>query len=211
MDKEKKVSALEEVVNKQPAPVAEEGAGEFIGASDKGSEGSSEPSKPTKEATSKDALITQLIKQNKELQASLEATKNKSANDELTASMAKLVDIMAKKENPKDKIVDSNNTAVTSENYKNVVEKVDGRSLIHNQTTLKGFKDEPTVPISVPRSMKDYVGPSLDVTVNGVRVSVPCDGKTYNINKTHYQHIRERMAKIEVLNSKSGEDVKTIA
>ena len=66
------------------------------------------------------------------------------------------------------------------------------------------MNDEPVLiaqaqRLSIPKSIANAVGSSLAVTVNGVRVCVPCDGKTYMINETHYEHIRERLAKIDIL------------
>lgn len=77
---------------------------------------------------------------------------------------------------------------------------VDGRSLVEAQQTLRVFREEEKRPISIPKSTANFVGGSLDVTVNGVRVSIPCDGHTYMINKTHWLHARERLAKLDLLN-----------
>lgn len=83
--------------------------------------------------------------------------------------------------------------------FKNTRVAVDGRSLMEAQQTLVMFKNEQKRPISVPKAMANVVGTSLAVTVNGVRVCVPCDGRTYMINETHYEHIRERLAKLDIL------------
>ena len=83
--------------------------------------------------------------------------------------------------------------------FKNTRATVDGRSLMEAQQTLVMFRNEKQFPISVPKAMANVVGTSLSVTVNGVRVCVPCDGRTYMINETHYEHIRERLAKIDIL------------
>jgi hypothetical protein len=66
------------------------------------------------------------------------------------------------------------------------------------QQSLQEFRNEIKKPISIPKSMANFLGPNLNVTVNGIRVSIPCDGKTYYINETHYEHARERMAKVDL-------------
>ena len=74
---------------------------------------------------------------------------------------------------------------------------VDGRSLMEAQQSLLMFKSEVKKPISIPKAFANQFGPALAITVNGVRVSIPVDGRTYFINKTHWEHARERMAKMD--------------
>ena len=83
--------------------------------------------------------------------------------------------------------------------FKNTKVNVDGRSLMEAQQTLQSFRSEHKKPISIPKALANSVGTTLTITVNGVRVSIPCDGKTYMINETHWEHARERMAKIDAL------------
>ena len=77
--------------------------------------------------------------------------------------------------------------------------KIDGASLMEAQSTMLAYRNEPKVPVSVPKTFKDQFGQSLDITVNGVRVSIPCDGRTYMINETHAIHAKERIAKVDRL------------
>lgn len=79
--------------------------------------------------------------------------------------------------------------------------RVDGQSLMEAQATMSMYKNEPKVWISIPKSFQSTFGPALSVTVNGVRVAVPVDGKQYLINETHAIHVRERMAKVDRLNA----------
>jgi hypothetical protein len=76
--------------------------------------------------------------------------------------------------------------------------KIDGNSLMEAQATLAVYKNEEKMPISIPKAFQTQFGPALAVTVNGVRVSIPCDGKTYMIDKTHAMHARERLAKVDI-------------
>lgn len=93
--------------------------------------------------------------------------------------------------------------------FKNARATVDGRSLAEQQQALQMFRNEKTKPISIPKSFQNSLGPNLAVTVNGIRVSIPCDGKTYFINETHWEHARERMAKVDILNT-TPDDVQEI-
>lgn len=85
--------------------------------------------------------------------------------------------------------------------FQNQKATVDGRSLMEAQQTLMEFRNEEKRPISISKAIANFVGANLVVTVNGVRVSIPCDGKTYYINKSHWEHARERLAKLDLLNS----------
>lgn len=85
--------------------------------------------------------------------------------------------------------------------FQNQKATVDGRSLMEAQQTLMEFRNEEKYPISISKAIANFVGANLVITVNGVRVSIPCDGKTYYINKSHWEHARERLAKLDLLNS----------
>ena len=85
--------------------------------------------------------------------------------------------------------------------FQNQRATVDGRSLMEAQQTLMEFRNEEKYPISISKTIAAFVGANLVVTVNGVRVSIPCDGKTYYINKSHWEHARERLAKLDLLTS----------
>lgn len=83
--------------------------------------------------------------------------------------------------------------------FRNQRATIDGQGLAEAQITLSEFKSEERKPISIPKAMANQVGAALAITVNGVRVSIPCDGKTYYINATHWEHARERLAKLDIL------------
>lgn len=83
--------------------------------------------------------------------------------------------------------------------FKNQRATIDGQSMAEAQQLLAGFKNEPRKPISIPKAMANSVGSYLPITVNGVQVRIPCDGKTYHINETHWEHARERLAKLDIL------------
>jgi hypothetical protein len=83
--------------------------------------------------------------------------------------------------------------------FRNQRATIDGQSMAEAQQLLAGFKNEPRKPISIPKAMANSVGSYLPITVNGVQVRIPCDGKTYYINETHWEHARERLAKLDIL------------
>jgi len=85
-----------------------------------------------------------------------------------------------------------------SSDFRSTKAMVDGRNMMEAQQSLQEFRSEVKRPISIPKSMANFLGPNLNVTVNGIRVSIPCDGKTYYINETHWEHARERMAKVDI-------------
>lgn len=87
---------------------------------------------------------------------------------------------------------------------------LDGKSLMEAQQELMAFRNEEKVPVSIPKSFQAQFGPALAIPVNGVRVSIPVDGKTYYINKTHAIHAKERIAKVDRLLSDDQPQVEEI-
>jgi hypothetical protein len=53
------------------------------------------------------------------------------------------------------------------------------------------FKDEKKVKVSIPQAFQKHIGPTLPVGVNGVFIVLPVDGKEYEINETHAQHLKD--------------------
>lgn len=125
---------------------------------------------------------------------SLEANKNSeySAIEKLADSIGKLT-----QKTEAIKPLETDNLNRTS-NF-NAKATVDGRSLVEAQQSLQMFRLERKIPISIPKGMAQKFGPALAISVNGVRVSIPCDGKTYFINETHWEHARERLAKVDAI------------
>lgn len=173
-----------------------------------------EPSnaRPAKGASAPDAELKLALESDEHtiaaLKAELAAAKAKSTqgSDSSIKELASLLkDLIVSKP------VASGPTEVDNINrvsdFKNQKATVDGRSLMDAQQVLVQFRNENKKPISIPRSFATTVGPALSVTVNGVRVSIPCDGKTYYINETHWEHARERIAKIDALNSNTEPDI----
>ena len=95
--------------------------------------------------------------------------------------------------------------------FRNQRATMDGQAMMESQQILAGFKNEEKLPISIPKTINQSVGSSLAITVNGVRVSIPCDGKTYYINRTHWEHARERLAKLDIQNSKNEPQIVEIS
>lgn len=146
--------------------------------------------------------IAQLRAENEALRKSTSST-NDSVNKLAEALLAGLNKPAAPQQPVQQ--VDVNRAA----DFKNARATVDGRSLAEQQQALQMFRNEKTKPISIPKSFQNSLGPNLAVTVNGIRVSIPCDGKTYFINETHWEHARERMAKVDILNT-TPDDVQEI-
>lgn len=131
-----------------------------------------------------------------------------SGNNSVDALVKALTAIVTKPQEPSvPKEVDNINRTTDFATAKTTV---DGRSLVEAQQTLRVFRDEQKHPIAIPKSISNFVGNTLDVTVNGVRVSIPCDGRTYMINETHWLHARERLAKLDLLNDNTTPQIVTL-
>ena len=85
-----------------------------------------------------------------------------------------------------------------STDFKNQRATVDGQNMVEAQQALAQFRSEERKPISIPKTMANQVGAILSISVNGVQVRIPCDGKTYYVNATHWEHARERLAKLDL-------------
>lgn len=142
-----------------------------------------------------------------ELALALELSEKRAA--ELEAQLAsktgsdpieRLAELLAStvKSNTVQAVPETDNLNRTTD-FKNQRATIDGRGMLEAQQLLSQFRSERKKPISVPKAMANQVGSALAVTVNGVRVSIPCDGKTYYINETHWEHARERLAKLDIL------------
>lgn len=138
------------------------------------------------------------------LRAQLSDKDRTSASDDAIANLAKLITDLAAR--PASGPTESD-TLNKSTDFNNQRVSIDNRSLVEAQATVMEFRREPKVPISIPKSLANTLGPYVAVSVNGIRIAVNCDGKTYFINKTHAEHIRERIAKVDIYNATPGETV----
>lgn len=170
--------------------------------------GNSEP----KGAGSQEPTSAQLVELLKSQQATIKslAEEVKLLKDAKSQpdSVEKLADALAKSINKSVENTPVNNDVVNrSSDYMNVQVSVDSQSRLDAQSMLYQFRGEQNAPVSVPKSLADTVGPNLVISVNGIRISLPCDGKTYYIPKSMAEHIREKIAKIENFNTKQSNNV----
>ena len=147
--------------------------------------------------------VETLLKENEQLRAAA-ANKPQSTSDDILTKLTKALEGL-KPTNVQAGPTESDNINRTTD-FQNKM-TVDGRSLMEAQQTLMMFKNESKKPISIPKSFQNQFGPALAVTVNGVRVAIPVDGKTYYINETHWEHARERIAKVDRLMAKTEPEI----
>ena len=141
-----------------------------------------------------------VLARNAQLEADLAAAKAGSDGiDKLVNALSQIV--------PKNTDQNLSDGINRTADFKGTKATVDGRSLIEAQQTLQEFRNEPRHPISISKALASSVGADLPITVNGVRISIPCDGKTYYINETHWEHARERLAKLDALTAKTEPQV----
>lgn len=86
---------------------------------------------------------------------------------------------------------------------KTAVAKASEKSLqaveMKRRSLLKTYKEEDKLSVSISPLYKPYFGASMTVSVNGISVIIPCDGKTYKIPKTHAVEALGRIAKIDLM------------
>lgn len=135
-------------------------------------------------------------RRNAQLEAQLTA---KSSGSDAIQALTEAITQLAK---PTVSAVPESDNLNRSTDFKNQRATVDGQNMVEAQQLLSQFRSEDRKPISIPKSMANQVGAVLSVSVNGVQVRIPCDGKTYYINETHWEHARERLAKLDTLSAK---------
>lgn len=70
---------------------------------------------------------------------------------------------------------------------------------MRRRSLLKTYKDEEKISVSISPLYKPYFGASMTVSVNGISIIIPCDGKTYKVPKTHATEAKARLAKINLM------------
>lgn len=127
-------------------------------------------------------------------------------------AITKLADILTQAVNkPTIQAVPESDNLNRSTDFRNQRATIDGQGMADAQAQMSSFRNEERKPISIPKTMSNVVGPALPITVNGVRVSIPCDGKTYYINKSHWEHARERLAKLDILGANTEPQIVEIS
>lgn len=66
------------------------------------------------------------------------------------------------------------------------------------EASLKAFKDEKTVSISIPKNLQDRVGQTVPFMINGVRIVLPVDGSKNDVPTTFADHIREYLDNVRL-------------
>ena len=68
----------------------------------------------------------------------------------------------------------------------------------------KSFREMEKVPIHISPLYKPYFGRVHTVTINGVSVAIPCDGKTYMVPKIFADEVRIRIFRQDQLIQKKN-------
>lgn len=140
------------------------------------------------------AALAASERRNAQLEAQLSANQN-TGSDSIQALALAISQLTQK---PTVSAVPESDNLNRTTDFKNQRATVDGQNMVEAQQALSQFRSEERKPISIPKTMANQVGAVLSVSVNGVQVRIPCDGKTYYINKTHWEHARERLAKLDI-------------
>lgn len=65
------------------------------------------------------------------------------------------------------------------------------------RSLLTHYKSEDKLPVNISPMYAKYFGNVMTVAINGITVAIPCDGKTYQITKTHAIEALSRVRKID--------------
>lgn len=64
------------------------------------------------------------------------------------------------------------------------------------QSLVQSYRKEKKVPVSIQPMYAAYFGSVANISVNGISVFVPCDGRSYSINATHAAELHETLGRI---------------
>lgn len=62
---------------------------------------------------------------------------------------------------------------------------------------VKVYLSEKKIPVTISPLYAPYLGKIVPVLVNGIRVDIPADGRTYQINSTHASEIIAKIRRID--------------
>lgn len=62
---------------------------------------------------------------------------------------------------------------------------------------VKAYKAEDKMTVNISPMYRPYFGNTMSVSVNGITVFIPCDGKSYEINRTHAIEAMSRVRKVD--------------
>lgn len=67
------------------------------------------------------------------------------------------------------------------------------------RSLVKKYLSEAKIPVTISPLYAPYLGKVVPVLVNGIRVDIPADGRTYQINSTHASEIIAKIRRIDDL------------
>lgn len=149
----------------------------------------------SRKATAEELAAALAASERRNAQLEAQLTANQNAGSDSIQALALAISQLTK---PTVSAVPESDNLNRSTDFKNQRATVDGQNMVEAQQALSQFRSEERKPISISKTMANQVGAILSITVNGVQVRIPCDGKTYYVNKTHWEHARERLAKLDL-------------
>ena len=66
------------------------------------------------------------------------------------------------------------------------------------QELAHAYGKEKKVPVTISPSYRPHFGSNAMISVNGISVYVPCDGRAYSINATHAAELFETISRIDL-------------
>lgn len=69
---------------------------------------------------------------------------------------------------------------------------------MYRKTSLKErYLNEPKVPVTISPMYKPYFGEIMEIQINGIYVSVPCDGLPHKIPETFASEVNHRIMRVD--------------
>ena len=76
-------------------------------------------------------------------------------------------------------------------------EEVKNKEMYRKTTMKQRFLDEPKVPVTISPMYKPYFGEVMEIQINGIYVSVPCDGAPHQVPETFASEVNHRIMRVD--------------
>ncbi len=82
--------------------------------------------------------------------------------------------------------------------------KVKQTEMVYRKRLAKAYAEQEKTPVSISPLYKPHFGTSMTVSINGITIVIPCDGKTYKVPKQFALEAMSRISKIDKIIEKKN-------
>lgn len=92
-----------------------------------------------------------------------------------------------------------NNIAAPEITQESVIEDVSNVQSVEmkRRALLDTYKNEEKMAVNISPMYAKYFGNTMTVSINGITIAIPCNGKTYKVPRTHAIEALSRVRKVD--------------